>query len=428
MKKEHLIYVLVFAIVGLLQSCKEEIDTSDRYTFKQHTVASFLEKHDSLFSEYYRLLGEVQISRRSASTVLQLMSARGNYTVFAPNNKAIQNYLDTLTAKGIINEPTWDGFPNKDVLDSIRKVIVYNSILDGRDDNSHVYQTSSFPSKNGAELEVANLNDRKLTYCYSEAHPDSMFIDASLDPKTKAVIGGAAISGVNRDIPVINGYIHEVEAVIAPSDIPVGDLLKEMMDLGDKRLSIMAEAILACGLKDTLSRIRDEVYENRYLAGELENVTSSQSIGTGYLPEHRKYGFTIFAEDNDFWVNELHKDAADITPKDIKEWVIKNKFYPNAKTDDNYSDSTNVLNQFITYHILPVRIPVSKLVIHYNEKGYYYKPANNPHTIPVWEIYTTMGERRLQKESISIGSPRWTMVGTERISRRRAMRTKRASW
>ncbi len=377
-----------------LQSCKEDIDMSDRYTFTQYTIASYLSSHDSTFSEYNKLLGEVEISGRSASTVLQLVSARGNYTVFAPDNKAIYDYLDSLCAKGIITSPSWDGFQSEETLDSIRKVIVFNSILDGGDASDNAYQTSSFPD-DGEEFPIANLYDRKLTYCYSETNPDSMFINGIKDSETRVITGGALIDQKNRDIITINGYIHEVHSVIAPSNQSLGDLLKDYVDLGNEKYSVMADLILSCGLKDTLSQIRDEVYETHYQAGDLPDVKSSQSIGTGYLPEHRKFGFTVFAETNEFWERTIGKSASEITAEDVKNWVVSQGYYPNAKDDDNYSSSDNVLNQFITYHILPMRIPVDKLVIHYNEKG--YNKTTKSRTIPVWEIYTTMGERRLLK-------------------------------
>ena len=38
--------------------------------------------------------------------------------------------------------------------------------------------------------------------------------------------------------------------------------------------------------------------------------------------------------------------------------------------DNNYTNEKNLLNQFVTYPILPVRLPADKLVIHYNERGY----------------------------------------------------------
>lgn len=389
--------ILIVALFSssLLQSCMEEVDMSDRYTFKEYTVQSYLESHMETYSEYYDLLGKVNISRRSSSTVLQLLSARGNFTVFAPTNEAIQEYLDSLCNKGIITEPSWEGFTKEETLDSIRKTIVFNSIIDGGDDYE-AYQTSMFPSQDNEELTISNMNERKLSVCYG-SNPDSIYINGIKDSKTKTVDGGSLVDLRNRDIRAINGYIHQVHQVIAPSNQTLADLLKDFVELQDDRFSVMAQLVLACGLQDTLMKVKDEIYEEMYLNGDLENVQSSGSIGIGYLPEHRKYGFTIFAETNDFWENQIGKPAAQITVEDIRGWVADKGFYPAATNDANYKSVDNLLNQFVTYHILPMRIPVNKLVIHYNEKGYYYKPSSNPHTIPVWEFYTTMGKRRLLK-------------------------------
>ena len=63
-----------------MSSCKEHIDMSDRFTFLEETVWSYLEKNDSLYSEYISLLKTVPISSISTSTVAQLLSARGHYT------------------------------------------------------------------------------------------------------------------------------------------------------------------------------------------------------------------------------------------------------------------------------------------------------------------------------------------------------------
>lgn len=399
MKNIKNIAILVLGIVGIcqIQSCKEDIDMSDRYTFTEWTVSSYLEEHLDTYGEYYNLLGKVKINDKYESTVLQLMGARGNYTVFAPTNQAIYEYLDSLCKKGIIAEPSWEGFKSEKTLDSIQKVIVYNSIIDGKD-NNNAYQTSSFPDDT-KEFSLPNMYDRKLTVHYDQVNPDSVFINATKDDKGK-IISGSLIDLKNRDIVAINGCIHCVHSVVAPSNATLGDFLRDFVDLNDPDYSIIANLILACGLQDTLSQVKDEDYEQKIKDGNVEPTPTSQSLNEKKpvdAAEHRKYGFTIFAETNAFWEKTLGKPASEITLEDVKDWVISKGFYPDAKDNGNYADEDNVLNQFITYHILPMRIPVDKLVIHVNELGYNYDPSSTPHTIPVWEIYTTMGKRRLLK-------------------------------
>lgn len=380
--KKH--FASLFAIVMLIVSCTETIDTSNRYTFTEETITSYLQKHEQ-FSEYVNLLETVKVSKYSESTVAQLLSARGNYTVFAPNNQAIQLYLDTLALKGIITEPSWDGFADQTTLDSIQHVIVFNSILDAGDDNDNTYQTSSFPEQN-EEFLISNMNDRKLSVHYG-TNPDSIFIN-----------GVYQLSQTNRDILAINGFIHEMQGVIAPSNQTLGDVISSMVAEGNGGFVVMAKLITACGLTDTLSRVKDERYEEMYMTGELnpELPYHDTEGSVGYLPEHRRYGFTLFAETDEFWSNTLGKSVADITVGDVREYIRDNNLCPGSVDDTNYKSVDNMLNQFVTYHLLPMRIPKNKLTIHYTEKGYNFSTSTT-YTIPVWELYTTMGKRRIIK-------------------------------
>ena len=68
---------LMFAVAAaLFASCKEDIDTSARYVFKEHTVASYLEAHEQ-YSEYVRLLKEQAASDITNTTVYKLLTAYG---------------------------------------------------------------------------------------------------------------------------------------------------------------------------------------------------------------------------------------------------------------------------------------------------------------------------------------------------------------
>ncbi len=390
-------FVLFALLVGaVMQSCKEDIDTSDRYTFTQETLASYLEKHE-VYSEYYRLLDEVPISSLSSSSVLQLISARGHYTVFAPTNDAIQLYLDSLYRKGIITEPSWEGFQSEEDLDSIQQVIVLNSIIDGGDDADDGYYTSSFP-KDTEEFEDANLNERRLVL-YIDKYND-YYINGTKDDND-SVIGGAMIDESNRDVPAINGVLHQMHGVIAPSNQTLDELLQDFLNNGTEYVGI-SNLIFACGLGDELSKYRDNDYEELYLTSAIQDITSSSNIGTAAAPMHRNYGYTIFAETDDFWQEELGVDVTTLSQSElasrVQDWVVAQGMYPDAVADENYDSEDNVLNQFITYHIIPARISSDKLVVHYSEKGYQgYDTEGAPYTIPVFEYQTTMGKRRLMK-------------------------------
>ena len=389
------IYKFYYSIILLccLGSCTEQIDTSARYVFTSDCVMTYLEKHQA-YSEYVQLLKVTPISVKSQSTVGQLLSARGHFTVFAPTNDAIAKYLEDLYADEpmLLSAPSWDAFYSEHKRDSIRKVIVYNSVIDSGD-HEEAFMTNDFPRENGTEFPLSNMNDRKLSVRYSGI--DTIFINNSCRVNIK-----------ERDILATNGIIHQVESVIAPKDVTATMYLQEILDQKKEGFLVMAKAIQACGLMDTLSKIRDEVYENRYLRGEIpENVhmyiDGHFPNGDNWTPKHRLYGFTIFAETDEFWRSQgldPQAPSATLLPQ-LMDWIVSNNQYSRDDvftTDTNYDQETNLLYQWTTYHILPFRTPADRLVFHVNEFGYNVSQPYR-YTIPMYEIYTTMGKRRILK-------------------------------
>ena len=367
-----------------LWACTENIDMSNRYVFEENTVASYLQSHPE-YEEYVALLDRVPISSVTSSTVGQLLSARGHFTCFAPTNEAIHAYLQSLVEQGIISAPSWDAFDDPRVKDSICTVIVMNSVIDGRDEVW--YETGSFP-RESSEFDLTNMRDRKLSVHYG-ANPDSIYINST-----------CLIDLRNRDITCLNGVIHQMHSVVLTNDQSMAQVLLEAIEGRHSDYQVMGRLIQACGLMDTLSQKRDEAYEHAYLTGMVQdyaaNGLQSTTDGTCYVPQHRKYGFTLFAEPDRFWEEILGKQASSITVDDVVDWVVAQGFYPEARNDGDYTKEQNVLNQFVTYHLLPMRIPNNKLVFHNNERGFRVGTGTS-YTIPVMEHYTTMGKPRLLK-------------------------------
>ncbi len=385
--------VILSCVVGLLGSCTERIDDSARYVFRGETTMSYLEKHADTYSSYVNLLKVTPVSTVSKTTVSQLLSARGNYTVFAPTNQAIQTYLDSLAERAdYLTAPSFDAFTDSVKLDSIRKVIVYNSIIDSGDEEK-CFEIARFPTKSGSEITLDNLNAHKLNVTYS-LYSDSIFINRN-----------CPIDMLNRDIPASNGVIHQMIKVIAPDDITASVYLHRILDTQEEGYLVMARAIQACGLLDTLNAIRDEKYEIMYQTGQIPDFPHMEwrgfaDTGTAHAPAHRKYGFTIFAEPDDFWREQ------GIDPKDpnllqkLQQWVKDQHKYSDEDCftidNDYWRNTDNLLYQWVTYHILPMRLVADRLVIHHNESGFSYdRPSELG--IPVSEYYVPMGPRRLIK-------------------------------
>lgn len=389
------------ALVFIICSCTEDIDTSARYVFKENTVASYLEKHPE-YSQYLELSKHVPVSGRSKSSVYQLLTARGNYTCFAPTNEAINKYLQGLVEEGLIAEPSWDAFTDSRKLDSIRKVVVQNTVIDGGDMESQRYTvvliTSLGSGKENAEFPLPNIYDHKLTVSMSKN--DTIFLDKD-----------CPIDPINCDIPAINGVVHQLHKVIAPKDESCARYIQNILDEQREGYLMFAKALQVCGLLDTLSAVRDEAYESLYQAeGEaldMQNymdksgydMTNIAGDPHAYAPEHRKYGFTLFCETDEFWQSQgIDPKASDAVEK-LQEWIVSHNMYLSDggyQVNTDYTSPKNMLYQWVVYHILPMRIPANKLVYHCNENGYFYGTVNK-YTIPVFEWYPVFGGGRLLK-------------------------------
>ena len=147
---------LVCAAAFSLTSCKEEINESARYTFLGHTIASFLESHEEVYSDF------IYILQRGGR--FSLMKAYGQYTCFAPTNDAIARFLyeqDSIyqTTKDTKN-PVWTGITSPvltELSDSMCKVISQTHLIPA------VYLTTDME---GDIIPDMNMNDRYLSLDY----------------------------------------------------------------------------------------------------------------------------------------------------------------------------------------------------------------------------------------------------------------------
>lgn len=409
--KQYILLLAAISVSSLFQSCTEDIDTSSRYTFTGKTIISYLQDYPDTYSEYTALLDSVKVSDFSNSSMSQLLSARGNYTCFAPTNEAIKSYLEELVKKEFISEATWDA-PEFDEIDpetntrklllDTRKTIVYNSLIDAGDNNdAYITSDISERAEENQMLGLANMMDRKLM--------------CSRGNGTKYAINGCNISDTNCDIYTINGRIHQVEKVIAPNTQTAKDFFQKTIEDKTSGYYTFAALVDACGLTEILNQTEDDDYYYMVMNKELERLDAHPTFGGnggpkdsrgksyGTLPEHRYIGYTIFAEDDAWWEEELGLGEGTITELEPGELVEKVASYVNEKklalstahTGTDYENENNALNQFVTYHIIPGKIESNKLVIHFNEL--WYNLTERRKTASVFDYYTTMGKRRLIK-------------------------------
>jgi len=365
------VFAAVLALVGLaFYSCQDKVDESDYATFTGETVSSYLNKTDKYTSFAY-ICGKVKLSSRSESTVAQLLSARGNYTVFAPTNEAVQAYLDSIYV-------TKD-YDVTQIPDSTAEYIVRNAIIDNG--NADAYLTTDFIV--GA-LDKTNMNDRYITISYAN--------DSTGKSKTMVNEKSAICS---PDVEVENGVIHGVDYVLQLSNAYLPSLMEQT-----ENLKVFSMLMKQTGWDEAMNQYRDEDYEQNH------EIYGTDISGNQYpYPEHRYFGFTAFVEPDSVFVekwgipepiveNGILQNGAEILA------VITEKAkeaYPEAKSNDLKSEE-NAVNQFVSYHLLPERLTLEKIVLHHAEMGFAY---NNPSALSIdcFEYYETMCKihRRLMK-------------------------------
>lgn len=354
----------------MLTSCQDRVDEDNRFTFTGKTVMDVLNDNEK-YSDFVVILQKVKFSEHTKSTAAQLLSTRGNYTVFAPTNEAIEHFLDSVydTSHFDINQ----------ISDSLANAIVKNSIIDSHD--AKAYLSTDFQV--GA-LDRTNLDDRFITVEFQAGETASVI---KLNSKTRII---------NRDIEAANGVVHSIDRVLDFSNSNLAELIKQTPNL-----QIFGELLKVTGWQDSLGKYRDLEYEKKDHG--TGHGTSGEVI---YAPEHRYFGYTAFVETDS--VLQLYWNLPQLRYKangSLDNWdeiyaAIKAKcqqLYP-AYTNSNVRREDNAVNKFVAYHLLPMRIRWDQIVQHHCEMGYGYA---DPNTLGVdcYEYYETMGktQRRLMK-------------------------------
>ena len=355
--------LMMGATLSMTQSCTEEIDDSNFAIKDQQTATDYLDDNED-FSLIRELLKRAKLGNsEGASSLYNVLSARGNYTIFLPNNAAIEKYLDEngLTS---IDELTGEQ------LDLVAK----SGILDH--ENNHAYETPDFPTT-GAFI-VPNLNDRIL-FC-------------NMDSTSHYIINGTS-RVVREDIEVSNGMIHVVETVVAPSAMT----LDRQIDAADN-LKVFSYLMHKTTWSDSLYENLDKSYENpdRVPRKHLGEFVYTHAV-------HRYVGYTAMVEPDSVYEKELGMKAeydAEGNLVNGEQFVQRiAEFVRPSYGDAEMGDCThpdNPVNRFVAYHLLYGKMPYNRLVYHYNEYGYKYGDWKSPQMIKlptnVWEFYTTMGQ------------------------------------
>ena len=337
MKKNSVTLILLSLALAFVTSCVEDIDKSNRYTFVDDTVASYLEKHQDVYGDF------IYILKRGGK--FSLMKAYGTYTCFAPTNDAVRRFLveqDSIYQHSLGTPKVIDtGIHSPeltDLSDSMCVVIAQTHILPA------AFLTTEME---GSVIPTMNLNDRYLTLSYGV---DSL-------AHSQLFVNGAEI--VVGDQEVENGIVQTISAVLNPSSSTISAQIENM-----KFLSIFSEALERTGIADQLQDYKDYSYTQ----GDMKTITIYGNSGCPY-PANRYFGFTAFVEPD-----SVFEAAGIYSIEQLQERCLD--WYPEA-TDPDYTSENNALHKFVAYHLLNRKVLYANLTCYKIVCGDYYKSENN---------------------------------------------------
>lgn len=355
-----------------LSSCTAEPDESNRFTFTGETIYDFLANNDSTFGNFNYIL------RRAGQD--RILSSYGTYTCFAPNNRAVMKYIDSL-------------YNDRESVDDAG-VMLHNGMtensLEGLTD-SLCEDIAMFHLLKNTVTTTEMLTSTGATYRTLLGR----YITAGSSGGQILVNSNAAINRNMCDYEVVNGIVHAVSGVIQRSN----KLVARELQTDSLRFSIFYEALDRTGL-------------DKELETQMKTLTAeAPSAKDGYyIPKECKKGFTVFAETNDVFHANGINDFNDLVEK-CKEWYGKAAAGPRSQNSgwydyfrnngievdmsDNYTKYNNVVNMFVRYHILKTAVNAKVLAFDnniWNADGYsgdaydYYETMLPKTILKAWKV------------------------------------------
>jgi len=350
-----LLGIFAFAIPSL-QSCNDEPDASNFYSFTGQMMSEYLTEN-AQYSQFADIV--------TRAGLMDQLSAYGHYTCFVPTNDAINEYLakKNKTMETLTQEDC-------DTLARTHLVNVMYSVSEMGGENS----TSVLPTQ--------NMMHRNLQITH----------DTDNDGNSVVVVNGKSVVFFeHQDDSVENGIMQPVSAVIENSTLSVPSLLES-----NPEISLYCEALKATKLDEKLEAYKDNDYDPKNYYGVTGSNSSNGTIQytTGgnikevaCLPDQKLYGFTAFVFKNDMMKNTYHVE----TLRQLYDLAcsIYDEIYPDDVNDEAHSfdhldNPKNPLYRFMAYHLLDRNVQGYNYLTVRDDVGVDTKIANTT------DWYTTM--------------------------------------
>lgn len=332
--KTWMLLIAVALVTNMAVSCNEEDLPDNYYTATEMTAAGFLQNDPARFSEFTRIL--------QRANFLSTLATYGEYTLYAPTNEAVNNYLSANNYGSV-----------EDIPQNVCDTIARTHIVKGG-----VYFTADVSD---GTLPLLNMDDRNITItCDSDVSNNNAII----------YYVNKSAKMIERDDSVTNGVVHTIDHLLVSTSMLLPDLIKQ-----DTTSTIFASALALTGVELNMRKVedysytigRDSVEEGLpevFFGAEGEKWTKVKFV------ERRYFKYTAFVETDETFEKAGIYNINDLIAK-AKAWY-DNVFPEDAgKYDDDYTHPKNPLNRFVSYHILPFLVNYDQLVVSGQIKDYY---------------------------------------------------------
>lgn len=336
MKKTWMLLAAVTFIANIVVSCDDDDFPDNYYNATEVTAAGFLKQSPERFSSFTRIL--------QRSGFLSTLSTYGEYTLFAPTNDAVSAYLDNY------GYPSVEDIP-QNVCDTIAR--------------THIVKDGAFftyDERTGSgELPKLNMDDRNILL--------SCKADEENENATVYYVNGSARI-IERDDSVTNGVVHVIDNMLVSTSALLPDVIKK-----DTATTLFAQALALTGVELKMRDSEDHTYfigRDSVEDGlpEIYFGADGEKWNNVKFPERRYFKYTAFVETDEVF----HKENI-FTMDDLiaKAKAVYDKAFPAdaGLYDDDYTNPRNPLNRFVAYHVVPMLLTHSQLVVTGTIKDYY---------------------------------------------------------
>ena len=317
----------LIAAVAIFASCTEEIDKSNRYTFKKETLKSYLENRP----EFSSLLWIYEKADMVGS-----LGTYGEHTLFAPTNKAIERFLieqDSIwQATKDTEEPIWTGIESpylEEISDSMATVIAKSHLIPEKYETIDMtWETMPTQNYNNRYISLSTVGDENGYHIFVENKSEIIIADELVE----------------------NGVIHIVNNVVEQTTKRLYEHIESF-----SYFSIFAKAIELTGYDQKMLGYVDDTYNLLHV--EADAYRTFEGTGFARHPKQKRDGYSAFVPYDNVLISKYNINSIDDLIVEAQKW------YGNEDAND-YTSPKNALNRLVAYHLLDCDVVYDKLILY----------------------------------------------------------------